>query len=65
MERFFNINPTDMSDGSVRVYSIDTPEGERVASCTSEHAARNLRERLNTVLAEWQEYFGSDAVVSA
>ena len=41
MERFFNINPTDMSDGSGRLYSIDTPEGERVGSCTSEHAARN------------------------
>lgn len=64
MERTFNINPTDMSDGSGRIYSIDTPEGERIGSTTSEHAARNLRDRLNQVLKEWTEYFGSDAVVS-
>lgn len=61
--RFFNINPTDMSDGSGRLYSIDTPDGERVASCTDERAARNLRDRLNTALTEWAACFGSDAVV--
>lgn len=63
--RFFNINPTDMSDGSGRLYSIDTPDGERVASTTSEYAARDLRQRLNEVLTLWVERNGSDAVVNA
>lgn len=66
MERvqFFVINPTDMSDGSGRLYSIDTQEGERVGSCTSEHSARDLRDRLNEALTEWAHRHGADAVVS-
>lgn len=64
MERVFNINPTDMSDGSGRLYSIDTQEGERVASTTSEMAARELRDALNEVLTKWQRRHGIDAVVA-
>lgn len=62
--RVFNINPTDMSDGSGRLYSIDTQEGERIASTTSEYAARDLRDRLNEVLVNWAEMHGIDAVVA-
>lgn len=64
MEKVFNINPTDMSDGSGRLYSIDTQEGERVASTTSEAAARELRDALNETLTKWQHRHGTDAVVA-
>lgn len=62
--RFFNINPTDMSDGSGRLYSIDTAEGERVASTTDERAARELREALNAALVTWASKEPADRVVA-
>lgn len=62
--KVFNINPTDMTDGSGRLYSVDTQEGERVGSTTHEPAARELRDALNEVLRLWQVKWGSDAAVS-
>lgn len=62
MTRVFNINPTDMSDGSGRLYSIDTPIGERIASTASEAAARQLRDMLNDTIAAWVAMDPTDRV---
>jgi hypothetical protein len=62
--RVFHINPTDMSDGSGRLYSIDTQEGERIASCTDEFAARKLRNALNDALSAWAAQYAPDAVIA-
>lgn len=58
----FFINPTDMTDGSGRLYSIDTGEGERIASTTSEIAARQLRDALNDTVAAWAAVNPTDRV---
>lgn len=64
MRIVFKIVPNIMTDGSGCVYSIDTPEGERIASTTSERAARDLYFSLNRALDDWQAKYGFDAVVA-
>lgn len=64
MRNVFNVKANRMTDGSATVYSIDTPEGERIASTTVEHSAMELAGRLNTVLDDWQGRYGFDAVVA-
>lgn len=61
MNTFF-INPTDMSDGSGRLYSIDTQTGERIASTQEEMAARDLRDALNEAVRAWVAVNPTDRV---
>lgn len=64
MRQPFQVKPVQMTDGSGTVYSVDTPEGERIASSTDSASALVLCNRLNTVLDDWQAFFGFDAVVA-
>ncbi len=52
----------DQPEGE-RVYEVVTPEGERIASCTSNAAAMSLAFALNTSITAWADIVGSDAVV--
>lgn len=64
MNPVFFINPIDMSDGSGRLYSIDTQTGERIASTQEELAARHLRDALNEAVRAWAAVNPSDRVAA-
>ncbi|WP_371763355.1 hypothetical protein [Massilia sp.] len=52
-----------LTDGSV-VWEVVNPDGERVASCSNEDAARKLEVDLNLLLTDWVEEDESDRVVN-
>lgn len=64
MRNVFSVKANRMTDGSGTVYSIETTEGERIASTTVERTALELSGLLNTVVDDWQGRHGFDAVVA-
>jgi len=53
-----------LTDGGV-LWQVVTPDGERIASCTSAQAARELETSLNLVLTDWADADPSDRTVDA
>lgn len=45
------------------LYEVVTPEGERVASATSELACKTLAASLNSALRGWADHVGFDAEI--
>ena len=52
-----------MTDGSI-LWEVVSDDGERVASCSTEGAAKDLEVALNIALTDWCEVDESDRIAS-
>jgi len=64
IQHYFQTNEVEMSDGSESIWEVTNSDGERVASCSSEEAAKELEMALNFALTDWVEVDEEDRVVS-
>jgi len=53
-----------LTDGSVMWEVVTSGDGERIASCSTQSAAKALEQSLNIALTEWCEEDKSDRIAS-
>ena len=62
-KRFFRVRKVEMSDHS-NLYELVTPDGERVASATTDFVLENMAAAFNDILSKAEDH-NIDFVVNA